>query len=230
MTEDIRDHEVNPSRTLVLVYDTETTGLPVWKEPSESPAQPHLVEICGLLYNEASRELVDSYHAIIRPDGWTIPDDVAEIHGITTERAMDEGVPEAEAIWRFLCLHERCRMRVAHNESFDARIMRIALKRYGNGSAGGHLWTQDQRDAIADAFKAALAFCTCNKAKPIMRLPATEAMRRSGRGRWFKPPTLQEAHQHFLGVPFDGAHGALADAEACARVYFTLQSAQKAAA
>lgn len=37
-----------------------------------------------------------------------------------------------------------------------------------------------------------------------------------------KLPHLQEAHQHFLGKAFDGAHGALADAQACARVYYAL--------
>lgn len=93
MTEDIRAYEVNPSRrVLVLIYDTETTGLPLFKEPSEDPRQPHLVELCGLLYDEASREIVDSYHTLIRPDGWTIPDEVAEIHGITTERALADEI------------------------------------------------------------------------------------------------------------------------------------------
>ena len=45
----------------------------------------------------------------------------------------------------------------------------------------------------------------------------------------FKPPNLQEAHQFFLSVPFEGAHSALADAEACARVYFALQARAKVA-
>jgi DNA polymerase-3 subunit epsilon len=211
-----------PARVLVLAYDTETTGLPLFKDPSEDPRQPHLVELCGLLYDEERRELVDSYHAIIRPDGWTIPDDVAKIHGITTERALAEGVPEAEALAAFLALHRRSTLRVAHNESFDARILRIAIKRYGHGAFAWEQLTQEQRDAIADEFKAAPAFCTCNKAKPIMQLPATDAMRKSGRGSWHKPPNLQEAHQHFLGRSFDGAHGARADAEACARIYFAM--------
>jgi len=207
----------------ILAFDTETTGLPDWKQPSEAEHQPHLVEICGLLYNMDSLELVDSYHTLIKPDGWTIPDDIAAIHGITTERAIAEGVPEAEALAKFLQLHDRCDLRVAHNQSFDARILRIAIKRFGDTGLGLQPQSQEDRDALADLFKLAPAYCTCNAAKPIMRLRATEAMRRTGRGGWFKPPTLQEAHQHFVGVPFEGAHSARADAEACARVYFALQ-------
>src|SRR5690242_2676017 len=120
----------------LLAYDTETTGLPDWKQPSEGEQQPHLVEICGLLYDADSRELVDSYHTLIKPDGWTIPDDIAAIHGITTERAIAEGVPEAEALAKFLELHDRAELRVAHNQSFDARILRIAIKRFGDTRLG----------------------------------------------------------------------------------------------
>lgn len=201
----------------ILAYDTETTGLPDWKQPSESEHQPHLVEICGLLYDTDTRELVDSYHTLVKPDGWEIPQDVIDVHGITNERAAAEGVPEAEALAAFLALHDRAELRVAHNQYFDARILRIAIKRYGAGA------DQEARDILAESFKAAPAFCTCNSAKPIMRLPATEAMRRSGKGHWFKAPTLQEAHEHFIGEPFEGAHSARADAMACAAIYFALQ-------
>lgn len=88
----------------ILAYDTETTGIPDWKQPSESEHQPHLVEICGLLYDAETQELIDSYHAIIKPDGWTIPQEVVDVHGITNERATEEGVPEAEAVSAFLAL------------------------------------------------------------------------------------------------------------------------------
>lgn len=203
-------------------YDTETTGLPDFKEPSEAPHQPHIVEIAALLYDDAG-ERVASFHALVRPDGWTIPDEVAAIHGITTERAMDEGIPEPEALAQFLALHAKADIRIAHNESFDQRILRIAIKRFGHGAFAWEMLTQDERDAIADQFKARPAYCTCTAAKPIMKLPPTEKMLASPRFRnSFKQPNLQEAHTHFMGMAFDGAHGALADAEACARVYYAL--------
>ena len=37
--------------------------------------------------------------------------------------------------------------------------------------------------------------------------------------RGYKWPTLQEAFTHFTGAPFVGAHGAMADAQACREVY-----------
>lgn len=206
----------------ILVFDTETSGLPDWKAPSESETQPHIVEICGLLYTDTG-EFIEGYSAIVKPDGWMIPQDVIDVHGITNERATAEGLPEAEVVTAFLALHARADLRVAHNESFDARILRIAIKRYGAGA------TQEDRDALADAFKTMPSYCTCNKAKPIMRLPPTEKMVASDKGHWFKPPSMQEAHTHFMGKPFEGAHGAEADARACAAVYFAMNPIAKVA-
>lgn len=207
---------------LILVYDSETTGLPDFKAPSESPHQPHIVDICGLLYDADSRELVDSFEAIVKPDGWKIPDEVAAIHGITTERALADGIPEADAVAGFMALHKRCDLRVGHNQQFDARILRIALKRFGAA-------TQEERDAIADTFKAHPAFCTQTAASPIMRLPPTEKMRRAGYGWKFKSPNLGEALKHFTGADLANAHRAKVDAIACAQVYFAMRSAAAAA-
>ena len=212
-----------------LCYDTETQGLPLFNEPSEDPRQPHIVEIAALLFDDAGQK-IDSFHTIVRPDGWTIPDEVAAIHGITTERAMDEGIPEHQALAGFLAMHARADIRVAHNESFDARILRIAIKRFGYGASGLEQLTQDHRDLIADQFKARPAYCTCTAAKPIMKLPPTEKMMASPRFRnSFKQPNLQEAHKYFMGMAFDGAHGALADAHACARVYFAMNPVEAVA-
>ena len=185
----------------IIVFDTETTGLPDYKQPSEMPHQPHIVELAALLYDDTTGELVEQLHAIVRPDGWVIPDEVADIHGITTERAMAEGRPEAEVLAEFLALHARCSLRVAHNEDFDQRIVRIAIKRLGAGA------TQEERDAIADAFKAAPKYCT---------------MKTDAKARGVKWPKLAEAHLHHVGREMENAHSALADARACAAVYFAM--------
>lgn len=87
-----------------LFYDTETTGLPLFKEPSEHPDQPHIVQLAAILVDLDTRREIASMDVIVRPDGWTIPDDVAAIHGITTGHAMQVGVPEKLAVRMFMSL------------------------------------------------------------------------------------------------------------------------------
>jgi DNA polymerase-3 subunit epsilon len=149
---------------------------------------------------------------IIRPEGWLIPPEITEIHGISQERAMDEGVPEAIATRLFVAMQQRASLRVAHNESFDRRIMRIAMLRSGLS-----------REAV-EAIEQRPAFCTCNAARPILNLPPTGRMVAAGR-TGPKPPKLEECFRHFFAEELTGGHDALVDARACARVYRAITAA-----
>lgn len=202
---------------LALVYDSETTGIPLFSEPSESPAQPHIVQLAACLVDMDARRTIASMDVIVRPDGWTIPDEVAAIHGITTEHAMDVGIPEAQAVDTFLELW-RGRLRIAHNESFDARILRIALKRYVD--------PRDTSLAIppSDEWKASASECTQRLATPILKLPPTAKMRAAGRNH-FKSANLSEAYKHFTGHELENAHSAMADVQGCMEVYFAIKGA-----
>ena len=193
---------------LICVLDTETTGFPAWKIPSEDPSQPHIVDICALLYTPDG-VLVDSFEAMIRPDGWEIPNEVAVIHGITNEIALEQGIDEGLALEGFMDIWRRAGLRVAHNVSFDDRILRIGLKRFFS-------------DEVADEFKAGAKYCTATNSKPICQLPPTEAMKASNFKNSFKTPTVAEALLYFTGEELVGGHRARADAEGCARVYFAM--------
>jgi DNA polymerase-3 subunit epsilon len=195
---------------LALVYDTETSGLPLFSEPSEDPRQPHIVQLAALLVDLDSRRTVASLDMIVRPEGWTIPDDVAAIHGITTEHASDVGASASIVIGAFMELWEAAAYRVAHNESFDARMVRIALIRHDSAE-------------IADVWKAGPAECTARLATPLCKLPPTERMRATGRTH-FKTPNLGEAVRHFLQREHEGAHTAMADVLGCRDVYFAIKA------
>lgn len=200
---------------LICVFDTETTGFPHWKLPSDDPRQPHLVDVCALLYTPEG-ELVDSFEAMVRPDGWDIPSDVAAIHGITNEIALEHGIPEALAVEGFLGIWRRAGLRVAHNVAFDDRIMRIGLRRFADS------W-------VADDYRQGANYCTAVKTKLICQLPPTEAMKATNLKNSLKTPTVSEALKFFTGQEMADAHRARPDAEACARVYFALQAYQSAA-
>lgn len=202
----------------VLFYDTETTGLPLFREPSDDPRQPHIVQLGACLVNLATRHVISSIDVICRPDGWVIPDDVAKIHGITTEYAQAVGVPESLAVEMLLDMSLQAGIRIGHNENFDARIVRIACKRFFDEDSA-ELWEQRARA------------CTAQLSTPILALPPTEKMLRAGFTK-HKTPNLGEAFKHFTGRDLEGAHSAMVDVRACMEVFFAIQDlpASKAAA
>jgi DNA polymerase-3 subunit epsilon len=194
---------------MILAYDTETQFLPLFKEPSEHPGQPHICQIGALLCDPAGLVL-DHLDVIIKPDGWTIPAATTAIHGISTERAMDEGIPEADALETFLALSRRATERVAHNEQFDARIMRIALHRFRD-------------EAAADGWKGHhKVTCTANATVALCKLPPTQKMLAAGFNK-FKTPTLAESYRHLFGEEPTYQHTALGDAISVRRILFKLR-------
>lgn len=201
---------------IILCYDSETSDMVRWNDPSEHPRQPHLVELAGIL---ATREgVIDRFHRKVAVDGWTIAPEAAKAHGITTEMALadHDRTLEAEAVVSFIEFWKRARVRVAHNESFDARVVRIACKRF--------------LPAMADEWKAGRAKCTANLSEGICKLPPTQRMIDAGRGHQFKRPKLEEAYRALVGeeIPrVDGVHGALVDAEACLKIYREIWSRQR---
>ena len=191
----------------ILGFDTETTGLPVYSEPSGGENQPHLVQLAAILINADTREEVASMDVIIKPDGWVIPDDVAKIHGITTEYANQVGIPEKMALEMFLELQSGA-TRISYNKSFDQRIIRIATKRFSN---------DDVIESWADKEN---FHCAMIAARPVVKCPAKT------KGK-FKNPKLQEAYEHFFGESFEDSHSAMADTRACMKVHWATVDALK---
>lgn len=199
-----------------LFYDTETTGLPLFKEPSEHPDQPHIVQLAACLVNLDTRLTIASMDVIVRPESWEIPAEVSAIHGITQEHAMDVGISESLAVEMFMELWAK-RLRIAHNESFDARILRIALKRLSLQVTG---FPQDAD--LSEVWKAGAAECTMSQATPICKMPPSDKMKAAGRFN-HKSANLGEAYQHFTGKPIENAHSAMGDVKACMAVYFAIK-------
>lgn len=196
--------------SLILFYDTETTGLPLFKEPSEHPDQPHIVQLAAALVDTDTRKTISSIDVIIKPESWTIPEEMTAIHGISNELANDVGVPLHEAIDIFLTLWNE-RVRVAHNQSFDARIIRIAQHQIGDFS-----------DDSLELWKNGISDCTQKMATSVLKLPPTEKMVKAGFNK-YKPANLRESYRHFFEVDFDNAHSAMADVNACIAVYFAIK-------
>lgn len=187
----------------ILFFDTETTGVVNFKLPADHPSQPDLVQLAAELHDE-NKQIRASMNVIIKPEGWEIPEGASNIHGITTEYAHKYGVPLVEALEIFERLVGLSDLVVAHNINFDMTVLRAA----------------NSRKSVESTLHATPSFCTMQMATNICKIPGKYG---------FKWPKLEEAHRHFTGEDFDGAHDALVDVKACSRVFYHLPRQEKLA-
>jgi len=110
-----------------LFFDTETTGLP-GDVPLDSPAYPWPVEVAGILATSTG-SMVSSFRMVIKPDGWTISDDVVKIHGIDTGYAAKFGMDLALALSVVAAFAQQATTALAWNVSFDYQIIESAALR-----------------------------------------------------------------------------------------------------
>jgi DNA polymerase III subunit epsilon len=182
---------------MILFFDTETTGYANFKADETDPCQPRMVQLACILVDPLERE-VAQFSAMIDPEGkYEIPDDVALIHGITTKRATEYGLPITIAIAAFNAMCKTASKIVAHNIPFDMAVIRSEIRRAGK---------PDRTEGLE-------RFCTMRSSTDLCHLP------KKGSRSAYKWPTLQELHQHCTGTTFDGAHDALNDVRALVRCY-----------
>ena len=200
-----------------LFYDTETTWL-TNNGALDSETQPHIVQLAARIVDLETRQTTQSIDLIVIPHKWSVSDRAADVHGITTERAMSIGsLSEFELIKLFLSLSIKCPTRIAHNQAFDEKIINIGIERFKEGLRGSFV-QHFQNEQKAE--------CTAKMATPILKLPPTKRMLAAGRDN-HKTPNLGECHYHFTGKEIVDAHNAMADVRACIATYFGCIDAQK---
>ena len=191
----VPSEEETPLTNCILVIDTETTGkdVPFVSVTNSSKwAGIRLVQFGYELYTE-DHQLIHKGCWIIRPDGFTIPEETTAIHGISTEQACQEGVPiDTVFTWLELYLPSVTTL-VAHNMEYDNNVMLSELFRYHRTELFT-LWQQTNKD------------CTMLMGKRYL-------------GRSLRLGVL--AHQCGLVVP-EGLHRADVDVAVCAQIYLFL--------
>lgn len=185
---------------MFLFFDTETTGLPrSWSAPVENLENwPRLVQIAWMIYDKNGIKQ-DEKEFIIKPEGFNIPEDSARIHGITQAKAMECGQDLKTILQKFYDDYFKVDFLVAHNYSFDEKII------------GAELLRQQMDNFLPNAQK----ICTMEATRDFCKIPSTTSA-------GYKWPKLSELHIKLFGEDFSNAHDAFVDTKACARCFFEL--------
>ncbi|MCF6307513.1 MAG: 3'-5' exonuclease [Flavobacteriaceae bacterium] len=181
-----------------LFFDTETTGLPKnWKAPvTDLNNWPRMIQIGWILSDNGNR--IDTGNFIIKPENFTIPFEASKVHGITTEKAIAEGVDLENLLRKFNNLIAQSNFIVAHNIDFDKMILGAELLRKN----------------VASNFQRTPKICTMKSATNYCQIPGNYG---------YKWPTLSELHIKLFGKNFEGAHDAFADIEATEKCFWELK-------
>ena len=177
-----------------FVFDIETSGLVRKKDAhyhdTEAFDTARIVSICWLL-TQGDRIMEQSYF-VIKPDGFQISPGAQEVHGISYEMAVNDGVPIQEMFAELLVSLEHVHSMISYNINFDVNVLRSELYRYGCQN-------------IIEIINAKKHICCMLKAKEFLRCD--------------KFPKLADAYQKICMEELKNAHHAMSDSISCLKLY-----------
>ena len=178
----------------VMVFDTETSGLPKERNPSiyDTDKWPHVMQVSYIIYDTVVGDVTETYDAYIKLNPWVIVDPVSEgIHGITREIMDKKGISIQEALIHMRDALGKVDLCVGHNVSFDKRFMIV----------------EGVRNNIRMNFP--LDYCTMKNGKELCKIEITFSNGTKG----FMYPKLMELYDHlFPDIPApQNLHNSLAD-------------------
>ncbi len=200
---------------IVLAFDTETTGLPIYNKERNITSHPYIIQLSFVLFDTIKLEIIHCYDKIIKiDDDVAISNESIAIHGITREKSKESGINIVDAL---LCLFEYSRhatLIVGHNCSFDLDMIKEESRRIKecNIYEDNSIWTLPSILSIP-------SYCTMKRLKDVCKLPRPDSPYKNVITPSYKWPKLNEIHKHFFGNIPKNLHNSLYDTLVCLRCY-----------
>ena len=111
---------------MYLVFDTETTGLPInFSKPISDFKNwdtARCVQIAWQLHDDLG-VLVESSNDLIKPNGFEIPLESTDIHGISNDIALLNGISISKALDKLSNVLSKTVFLIGHNVNFDINVL-----------------------------------------------------------------------------------------------------------
>lgn len=190
---------------LHLIYDAETTGQWKYDLPDTHESQPRLVQMGAILADDEAR-VVAEINLIVKPEGFTVPTDASDVHGIPHDMAMRVGLPLVLVMGAFSNLAALADIAIAFNNEYDRGIVKREC----------HALQKPNR-LEEERVK---HHCMMKAMAPICKIPKPAHYRRNPNDP-YKWPSLDEAYRHVFNEEFKGTrHNAMEDVRATGRLYY----------
>lgn len=198
----------------VLVFDTETTGLPEGYPSFYDTAKwPHVVQLSYCLYDcTLNKIIIENDHIISIGNDVVISPKSIEMHKITKEISQNKGIPIERALESFNVCVQTADILMAHNFSFDKRMLIVEHIRSVNRAQTIRNYTLKNQKQLFSSHKR--EFCTMKESKDFCNIKAISS--KNGE-EYIKFPSLSELHQKLFGFLPDqmSIHNSLIDVRLC---------------
>lgn len=212
-----KNHKTFPKGMRVLLFDTETTGLPHPRNASVTDvnAWGHIVQWSWMVYDVDTHTIRKVRDTLIQlPKGMLIPEESTRIHGITTEDMRAHGNLFPKILAEFVADYETCGYLVAHNLEFDRKMIQVECFRHN--LPVNFVWSR----------RKVIQYCTMKQSKSICGIK--EYFRRGpDRGTMYiRYPKLHELHHTLFDktqtTDLQNLHNSLVDILVCFRCFHVL--------
>jgi DNA polymerase III epsilon subunit-like protein len=201
----------------VLIFDTETTGLPETKIISQDTLNkwPHIVQFSFITFDTKKKDILETKDYIIKiPCGINISQQSTAIHGITNE-ISEKGVNINDVFKEFFDTLKNIDMIVGHNIEFDLNMIYVELLRiiYYQENASSYKFDLH----LLKNFKN--IYCTMQESIEFCNIQVTT---KSGK-EYKKFPKLSELHEKLFGIIPNNLHNSLVDILITLRCFMKLK-------
>ena len=191
----------------VLVFDTETTGLPKrYSKYKDTHEWPHIIQISYIYYNTDTHEFQPFDHIIKLESTTEISEESVRIHKITRMISQEKGVDIKTALGEFIQLAKNVDYVIGHNLQFDKNMIIVECIRNG-------LWSP----FLNKRFK---EFCTMKQTVDLCKLPQTTPHPKYPDS--YKFPKLEELHWCLFNILAKNLHNSLHDVIVTLRCFYKL--------
>ena len=206
----------------VLVFDTETTGLPQTKilNPDTLHQWPTIVQFSYIIYDISLNYIVKSNDYIIKvPDNILISEESTKIHGITNEICSKKGISIDDVLNEFFCYLRDVDWIIGHNVSFDINMIKVELLRiiYKNKLTSEQLKIYKYDLHFISNYKNIC--CTLQDSIQFCNIQAIDKIGRP----YLKYPKLTELHQKLFDSSPNNLHNSFNDILVTLRCFMKLK-------
>ena len=206
----------------VLVFDTETTGLPQTKilNPDTLNQWPTIVQFSFVIYDLSLNDIVEAKDYVIKvPESILISEESSKIHGITNEISSKRGILVDEVLNEFFYYLRDVDWIIGHNINFDINMIKVELLRiiYNNKL------TRDQ----LKTYKYDLHYITnykniCCTLQDSIKFCNIQAIDKYGKP-YLKYPKLIELHEKLFNSSPNNLHNSFNDILVTLRCFMKLK-------